>query len=152
MKKKIINKTIKKVSNDIEAMKFNTAIAELMKLVNTFYDQESISKEDYEVLIKLLYPFAPHVTEELNEILGNPSLVHASWPSYDEAKTIDDNFEMIVQVNGKLRCKIVISTSCSEEEMKKIAKEIDNVKSNIEGKTIVKEIVVPKKLVNIVVK
>ena len=148
----VINKTIKKVSNDIEAMKFNTAIAELMKLVNTFYDEETISKADYEVFIKLLYPFAPHVTEELNELLGNTSLVHASWPTYDESKTIDDTFEMIVQVNGKVRGKTVVSTSCTEDEMKKAAKEIDNVKANIEGKTIVKEIVVPKKLVNIVVK
>ena len=148
----IINKTIKKVSNDIEAMKFNTAISELMKLLNAFYDEETISKKDYEVYIKLLYPFAPHITEELNEMLGNESLVHSSWPTYDEEKTIDDTFEMIVQVNGKVRGKTVVSTNCSEDEMKKLAKEIDNVKTNIEGKTIVKEIVVPKKLVNIVVK
>lgn len=148
----IINKTIKKVSNDIEAMKFNTAIAELMKLVNAFSAEENISKEDYETFIKLLYPFAPHITEELNEMLGNTSLVHASWPVYDEAKTIDDTYEMIVQVNGKVRGKTMVSTSCDEEEMKQIAKELDNVKANIEGKTIVKEIVVPKKLVNIVVK
>ena len=148
----IINKTIKKVSNDIEAMKFNTAIAELMKLVNAFSAEENISKEDYETFIKLLYPFAPHITEELNEMLGNTSLVHASWPVYDEAKTVDDTYEMIVQVNGKVRGKTMVSTSCDEEEMKQIAKELDNVKANIEGKTIVKEIVVPKKLVNIVVK
>ncbi len=148
----IINKTIKKVSNDIEAMKFNTAIAELMKLLNVFSAEENISKEDYEVFIKLLYPFAPHITEELNEMLGNTSLVHASWPVYDEGKTIDDTYEMIVQVNGKVRGKTLVSASCDEEEMKQIAKDIDNVKANIEGKTIIKEIVVPKKLVNFVVK
>ena len=90
----IINKTIKKVSNDFEAMKFNTAIAELMKLVNAFYDK-GVTKNEYEILIKLLYPFAPHITEEINEsVFGNSSLVYSSWPTYDEDKTVDNSFEI----------------------------------------------------------
>ena len=148
----IIHKTIKKVSNDIESMKFNTAISELMKLVNTFYNEENISKDDYEVLIKLLYPFAPHITEEINEILGNKSLVHAEWPTYDEDKTVDDSFEMIVQVNGKLRDKIMINSNATKEEMETLAKDSENVKKFTEGKEIVRVVVVPKKLVNIVIK
>ena len=148
----IIHKTIKKVSNDIESMKFNTAISELMKLVNTFYDEESISKDDYEILIKLLYPFAPHITEEINEILGNKSLVYTKWPTYDEDKTVDNTFEMIVQVNGKLRDKIIINSNATKEEMEASAKDSENVKKFTEGKEIVRVVVVPKKLVNIVIK
>lgn len=148
----IVHKTIKKVSSDIESMKFNTAIAELMKLVNAFYNEESISKDDYLVLIKLLYPFAPHITEELNEILGNTSLVHSSWPEFDENKTKDETFEMIVQVNGKLRDKIIVNRNISNEEMENIAKDSENVKKFTSGKEIVKVVVVPNKLVNIVIK
>ena len=148
----LIHKCIKKVSNDIESMKFNTAIAELMKLVNAYYDNENITQKDYETLIKLLYPFAPHVTEELNSLYSSNSLVYSNWPTYEEEKTVDNNFEMIVQVNGKLRDKIIVSSNISKEEMEKIAIESDNVKKFTEGKEIVKVIVVPKKLVNIVIK
>ena len=148
----IIHKTIKKVSTDIESMKFNTAIAELMKLVNAFYNEESICKDDYLVLIKLLYPFAPHITEELNEILGNTSLVHSKWPEFDENKTKDETFEMIVQVNGKLRDKIIVNRSISKEEMESIAKKSENVRKFTDNKEIIKVVVVPNKLVNIVVK
>ena len=147
-----IHRCIKKVSNDIESMKFNTAIAELMKLVNTFYDK-GVTKSEYEVLIKLLYPFAPHITEELNkEVLGKDSLVYSSWPTYDESKTIDNSFEMIVQVNGKLRDKVIVSTNITKEEMESIALNSENTKKFIDGKEVVKVIVVPNKLVNIVIK
>ena len=147
-----IHKTIKKVSNDIENMKFNTAIAELMKLVNTYYAEKNITKKDYEVLIKLLYPFAPHITEELNSVYNEESLVYSSWPVYEEEKTIDNTFEMIVQVNGKLRDKIVVNSNITKEEMESIALNSENVKKFTDGKEVVKVIVVPKKLVNIVIK
>ena len=147
-----INKAIKKVSNDIETMKFNTAIAELMKLVNLYSGLDKITFKDYEILIKLLYPFAPHIAEELNEtVLKNKSLTELDWPNYDEAKSIDEQYEMVVQVNGKVRGKMMVNTDSSKEEMESLAKEIENVKNHIEGKKIIKVIVVPKKLVNIVV-
>ena len=148
----ILHRCIKKVSNDIESMKFNTAIAELMKLVNTFYEK-GVTKNEYEVLIKLLYPFAPHITEELNkEVLGKDSLVYSSWPAYDESKTVDNSFEMIVQVNGKLRDKVVVNANITKEEMESIALNSSNAKKFIDGKEVVKVVVVPNKLVNIVIK
>jgi leucyl-tRNA synthetase len=148
-----IHKCIKKVSNDIEAMKFNTAIAELMKLVNAYYEKDTITTSDYEVLIKLLYPFAPHITEELNEIvLQKNSLVYSSYPTYDEELTKDNTFELVVQVNGKLRDKVVVNSNISVDEMEKTALDLENVKKFTEGHEIVKIIKVPNKLVNIVIK
>lgn len=148
----IINKTIKKVSNDIENMKFNTAIAELMKLINTYYELENITTKDYETLIKLLYPFAPHITEELNkEVLNKDSLVYSSYPTYEEEKTKEDTFEMIIQVNGKLRDKIITKTDITEEEMKSIALNSEIIKKYTLDKQIIKIIVVKGKLINIVV-
>ena len=149
----IINKTIKKVSEDYEAMKYNTAISELMKLVNNYTDVSSISKDDYMVLIKLLHPVASHITEELNEILGNTELVeYSSWPKYDEDKTIDDVISIAVQVNGKVRDTIKIKQNETKENVEKEAMSASNVQKHIEGKEIVKVIVVPNKIVNIVVK
>ena len=148
-----INKCIKKVSNDIENMKFNTAIAELMKIVNLYYDVDKITSSEYEILLKLLYPFAPHICEELNEmVLNNTSLVYSSWPSFDENKTLDTTFEMVIQVNGKLRDKVCVNFDITDDNMKEIALNSENVLKYISGKDIVKIIVVPKKLVNIVVK
>lgn len=148
----IINKTIKKVSNDIENMKFNTAIAELMKLINTYYELETITTKDYETLIKLLYPFAPHITEELNEeVLNKDSLVYSSYPTYEEEKTKEDTFEMIIQVNGKLRDKIITKTDITEEEMKSLALNSETIKKYTLDKQIIKIIVVKGKLINIVV-
>lgn len=148
----IINKTIKKVSNDIENMKFNTAIAELMKLINTYYELENITTKDYETLIKLLYPFAPHITEELNkEVLNKDSLVYSSYPTYEEEKTKEDTFEMIIQVNGKLRDKIITKTDITEEEMKSLALNSEIIKKYTLDKQIIKIIVVKGKLINIVV-
>ena len=148
-----IHKTIKKVSLDIEAMKFNTAIAELMKLVNAFYEKDNITTSEYEVLIKLLYPFAPHMCEELNEtILHKESLVYSSWPEYDEAKTIDSEYKIGVQVNGKLRATITVSENDTEEEIKNKALTEENIVKHTEGKEIVKVIVVPRRIVSVVVK
>ena len=124
-----------------------------MILLNKMEEVGSISRDDYRVFIELLNPFAPHITEEINEVCGLGELLCTSpWPKYDEAKTVLDNYEMVVQVNGKIRGKILVSTNASREEMIKLAKEIDNVKLFIDGHDIVKEIVVPGKLVNIVVK
>ena len=147
-----INKAIKKVDEDIENLKYNTAIAELMKLVNLYYDLGSITTKDYETLVKLLYPFAPHIAEEINEKLGNTSLIKSSWPIYDKEKTIDDTYEMVIQVNGKLRGTEQMSTSSSKEEMEAKALENENVKKFTEDKEIVKVIVIPNKLVNVVAK
>ena len=148
----IINKTIKKVSDDIETLKYNTAISELMKLVNEYYAVESISKDDYTVLLTLLYPFAPHITEELNEKIGNSPICKNSWPKYDEAKTIDETKEIAVQVNGKVRGTITINVNDSEDTIKEMALNEENVKRHTEGKDVVKVIVIKGKIVNIVVK
>ena len=147
-----IHKTIKKVTEDIENLDYNTAVSALMILLNEYEKQESISREDYKILLQLLNPFAPHMTEELAEILKYDSEISAmAWPSYDEEKLVEDTFTMVVQVNGRVRGKIEIDTNTTEEEMKEKAKQIENVKVFIEGKTIIKEIVISKKLVNIVV-
>ena len=151
---KIYNQTVKKVTEDYESLNFNTAISQMMIFINTVYKEEIWNLEYAKNFIKLLNPIAPHITEEIwSEVFNNKeSIAYESWPKYDESKILDDTYEMVVQVNGKLRGKIEVSTSYTEEEMKATAKEIENVKKQIEGKTIVKEIVVPKKLVNIVVK
>lgn len=148
----IINKTIKKVTEDIDSMKYNTAISELMKLVNEYYTVDSITKADYTVLLTLLYPFAPHVTEELNEKLGNKAICLSSWPTYDVSKTVDATKEIAVQVNGKVRDTITISIDEDEDAIKEKAMSASNVLKHIEGKEIVKVIVIKGKIVNIVVK
>ena len=150
----LVHRTIKKVSDDIENMKYNTAIAALMIMVSEYEKMDSITKDDLTILITLLNPIAPHITEEINErnnLIGKP-VCEYRWPVYDESKIVEEEFEMVVQVNGKIRGKIVIPTSTTEEEMEAIAKTIDNVKKYIEGKEIVKIITIPKKMVNIVVK
>ena len=149
----IINKTIKKVTEDIETLDYNTAVSALMILLNEIEKEDSITKKDYRTFIELLNPIAPHITEEINEICSlGETLCKSSWPVYDEAKLVDETYTMIVQVNGKVRGKLEVSIDTNEEEMKRLAKEIDNVKNFIDGKEMVNEIVVPKKLVNIVVK
>ncbi|MDY4788848.1 MAG: leucine--tRNA ligase [Bacilli bacterium] len=147
----IIHKTIKEVSFDIENTKFNTAISKLMILSNEYAKKDKISKEDLEVLIKLLNPFAPHICEQINEDLGNKdSLVFAKWPTFDENKTTINEVEIAVQVNGKLRATFKANKDESKEVLEAKAKELDNVKANLEGKTIRKVIVVVNKIVNIV--
>ena len=148
----IINQTIKKVTNDLDNMAYNTAVSALMILTNKYNEQESITLDDYILLLTLLNPIAPHITEELNEMLGNTPLVEARWPICDETKIKEANFTLVVQVNGKVRGKLEVKSDTSKEELEKLAKEIDNVQKFIEGKEIVKTIVIPGKLVNIVVK
>ena len=148
-----IHKAIKKVSSDIEAMKFNTAIACLMTLINEIYAVGKISKDDLVIFIKLLCPFAPHLCEEIWENIGGEGLLSLSqWPEYEESKTVEDSIEIGVQVNGKVRGTIVISNGCAKEEALELAKKDERVASFLEGKTLVKEIYVPNKIVNFVAK
>jgi len=148
-----LHKTIKKVSSDIEEMKFNTAIASLMTLVNDIYAIGSIDKESLKIFIKLLCPFAPHLCEEMWEELGGEGFLSlAEWPKYDEAKTIDATKEIGVQVNGKLKSTIVIPTDADKDQVLAIAKADEKIIAVIGDKTIVKEIYVPNKIVNIVIK
>ena len=151
---KIYHQTVKKVSNDYESMNFNTAISQMMIFVNAVYKEDKISKEYASGFVKLLNPIAPHITEEIwHTFLGHTdTIANETWPSYDEAKITEDTYTMVVQVNGKLRGKIDVSSETSKEEMERLAKSIPNVISFIDGKEIVKVITVPKKLVNIVVK
>ncbi len=152
-----LHKTIKKVSDDIENMKFNTAIAALMTLLNEFTKAGSITRADLITYIKLLSPFAPHITEEMWQYIGmNPDgktfLTVSEWPSYDEDKTRDVEKEIGVQVNGKVRASIRLAVDCPREEALSRGKAEPNVARYLEGKTIVKEIYVPGRILNIVVK
>ena len=149
----LMNQTIKKVTDDLENIKYNTAVSALMILLNELEKKAEISNKDYRTLLLILNPIAPHITEELNEKykLGE-MLCKSSWPYYDENKLVDDTYEMVVQVNGKVRGKIEVDIDITKEEMEKQALNIENVKNHIEGKEIVKVIIIPKKLVNIVVK
>ncbi|MBQ2408945.1 MAG: leucine--tRNA ligase [Bacilli bacterium] len=150
---KVYNQTVKKVTEDYETLNFNTAISQMMIFINAVYKEEVFPREYALNFIKLLNPIAPHVTEELWSIMGmEGTIVYEAWPTYDESKLKDDTFEMVVQVNGKVRGKIEVSTDTSKEEMETLAKEIDNVKVHTEGHEIVKVVVVPKKLVNIVIR
>ena len=147
-----LHKTIKKVSSDIEDMKFNTAIAALMTLTNDIYNVGKISKEQLHTFIKLLCPFAPHLCEEMWEVTGGEGFLSlASWPTYEEAKTVDAQTEIGVQINGKLRGTVVIPTGADKEEVFAMAKADSRIASLVEGKTFVKEIYVPNRVVNFVV-
>ena len=148
----LIHKSIKKIEYDMDHMGYNTAISTLMILTNKFDEMDSITKEDYHLLLTLLNPFAPHMTEELNEQLGYKPICESSWPVYDDAKTIESTVTIGVQVNGKLRGEITIDDNMTEDEIKDLAFNVENVKKNIEGKEVVKTIIIPKKIVNIVVK
>lgn len=147
---KKLHKTIKKVSEDIEAFKFNTAISAMMIFVN---DAGRLSKEDFDTFLKLLAPFAPHVAEELWEQNGNAeSMTYAPWPSYDEALTVDDEVTVVVQVNGKLKDKLLVAKDTGKEELEEKALASEYVKKFTEGKEIDRVIVVPNRLVNITTK
>ena len=148
-----LHKLIKKVTLDIDSMKFNTAIAAMMAFVNEVYENGSMTNDEFVIFIKLLNPFAPHLTEELWESLGNSSILSLEkWPSYDDSKTMDDTVKIAVQVNGKLKTTIDISKTISKEDALATAKQDPKVNEAISGKEIVKEIYVPAKIVNIVVK
>ena len=148
------HKTIKKVGEDIENIKFNTAIAALMALINDISNVKSINKEELRIFSILLNPFAPHVTEEVYEAckLGDGILAEAKWPEYDESKCVDDTVEIVVQVNGKIKAKLNVPVDASKDELLTFAKADEKVQAATDGMKIIKEIVVPKKLVNIVVK
>ncbi len=147
------HKTVKKVSEDFEAMKFNTAIAAMMGLINEISALNRLTRDELYTFVRLLYPVAPHICEDINERLGNKTLLAVSpWPTYDEAKTIDATVEVAVQVNGKLKGTVMLAKDCDKDVALAAAKADDKVAAAIAGKTVVKEIVVPNKIVNIVVK
>ncbi|HCW8785103.1 TPA: leucine--tRNA ligase [Staphylococcus aureus] len=150
---KVYNQTVKKVTEDFETLGFNTAISQLMVFINECYKVDEVYKPYIEGFVKMLAPIAPHIGEELWSKLGHEeSIMYQPWPTYDEALLVDDEVEIVVQVNGKLRAKIKIAKDTSKEEMQEIALSNDNVKASIEGKDIMKVIAVPQKLVNIVAK
>ena len=147
------HRTIKKVTLDIEDMKFNTAIAAMMTLLNEIDDVGHLTVDELKTLVRMLSPFAPHIAEEVWESVGGTGFCSlAEWPSYDEAKTELATVEIAVQVNGKLRGVVMMPKGTAKDDALAIAKADERVAAAIEGKTVVKEIVVPDKIVNIVVK
>ena len=150
---KMMHKAIKKVSSDIEEMKFNTSVAEFMKMTNEFYKDKVINKAEYKTFLQLLNPFAPHMTEELFSVLGEAKTINeTAWPEYDEAKTIDDEIEIPVQVNGKVKAVVLVAKEAEEAEVKAVVDATEAVQNAVTGKTIVKEIYVKGRIYNIVVK
>ena len=148
-----IHKVIKKVSLDIEDLKFNTAIAAMMGLLNEIYDKGTLTRDELSILVRLLCPFAPHLAEEMWQDLGGKGLCSlAEWPVWDEAKTVDSTVEVAVQVNGKVRATIELPLNCPAADAIAAAKANEKVVPFIEGKTVIKEISIPNKIINIVVK
>ena len=147
------HKTIKKVSSDIENMKFNTGIAALMTLINDIYNVGHLTVDELHIFISLLCPYAPHISEEIWEMTGGEGLLSlGKWPQYDEAKTVDDTVEIAVQICGKVRSTITVSKDIDKDSAIALAKEDEKISAMLEGKQIVKEIYVPGKIVNIVAK
>lgn len=146
------NKTIMKYEYDLTHMGYNTAVSSLMILLNAYDDLDSITKEDYRLLLILLNPMAPHITEELNEIIGYSPICEGEWPEYNEEKIVEQTKDIAVQVNGKVRGTITISIDDNEQTIKDKAMECENVLKHVEGKEIIKTIVIKGKIVNIVVK
>ncbi len=148
---KMMHKAIKKVTEDYESMKFNTAVATFMTLINEFYKAKKINKAEFNTFLILLNPIAPHITEELFNVIGNTkTIAESSWPTFDEAKTIDDEIEIPVQINGKLKATVTTALDSDEETVKKLVH--DKISHLLDGKTIVKEIYIKNKIYNIVVK
>ena len=148
----VMHRTIKKVSEDIEAMKFNTAIAAMMTLLNTIYENGAVNRAEYGAFLRILNPFAPHMTEEIYQNVFGKILSEQSWPAYDDALCVEKTVEMAVQVNGKLRGRIRVPTDADAETVLNAVKADETVGAALAGKTVVKEIVVPNKIVNLVVK
>ena len=149
----LFHKTLKKVTLDIEDMKFNTAIAAMMTLINEVIDHGSLTKDELKMFLQMLCPFAPHLCEEMWEALGEKGLCSLSeWPEYDEAKTVDSTVEIVVQVNGKLKSRLNVAADISSADAIAAAKDDEKIATEINGRQVIKEIYVPKKLVNIVVK
>ena len=150
---RLMHKTIKKVTSDTDTLNFNTAISALMVYVNELAKRTLVPYECVKILALLLSPYAPHIAEEIWALIGEkPSVTKQDWPLYNEELCKDDTITVGVQVNGKLRGSIEIAPSSTPEEMLKTAKEQENVKKYIDGHTVVKEIAIPGKIVNIVVK
>ena len=148
-----MHQTIKKVSSDYESMKYNTAIAAMMGLVNEFYKAGSVTRGEFKTLLLLLNPVAPHITEELWELIGGQGRIYQqSWPVYDESKTVEDTVEIAVQINGKVKASMSIALDEKQETVQARALELDSIKAAVASKTIVKVIYVPNKIINIVVK
>ena len=148
-----MHKTIKKVSEDIENLRFNTAIAAMMGLLNQIDEAGSVTKAEYRDLLIMLNPFAPHITEELYEVMGFGGVLNEQkWVEYDEAQCIDNTVEIVVQINGKVKARFDAPVNSDREALEKMAFELPEVQKLTDGKTIVKKIAVPNKLVNIVVK
>ena len=148
-----MHKTIKKVSQDIEDMKFNTAIAAMMTLVNTICEEKTLTVDELKTFVRLLCPFAPHLCEEMWANLGGEGLCSlAEWPTYDESKTVDSTVEVVVQINGKLRAKLLVAADISKDDAIAAAKADERIAAEIAGKIVIKEIYVPGKIVNLVVK
>lgn len=147
----LMHKTIKKVTEDIDNLKCNTAIAQMMTLINKMYEVKSVTKDELKTLTILLNPFAPHVTEELWQVMNFGGAVHeAKWPEYDEAKTVENSVEIVLQYMGKVRSRVTIPVNMPKDEVLALAKADEKIAAEIAGKTIKKEIYVPGKLVNIV--
>lgn len=147
----VYNQTVKKVTEDYEKLHFNTAISQLMVLVNEFYKADSLPLEYVEGLVKLISPITPHMAEELWTLLGNVgSIAYAKWPTYDENKLVEDTVEIVVQVNGKIKQHLKVSRTASKEELEELALNDEKIKAELEGKTIRRVIAVPGKLVNVV--
>ena len=150
---KMMHKAIQKVSNDIEEMKFNTSVATFMTMVNEFYKAKTINKAEYKTFLQLLNPFAPHMTEEIYERIGEKdTIANTKWPEYDENKTIEDKIEIPVQINGKLKATISINRDADQDEIKQSVNTNETIQNAISGKNVVKEIYVKNKIYNIVVK
>ena len=148
----IMHRTIQKVSEDIENLKMNTAIAQMMTLLNQFYDK-GVNMAEYKTMLILLNPFAPHITEELWQMCGESDLLSLyTWPSFDEAKTVESTVEMPIQVNGKIKAKIQVPQGCDKDTALEIAMADEKVIAAVDGKKVVKSIVVPNKIINLVVK
>ena len=150
---KLINKAIKKVTSDIEEMKFNTSVSTFMAMTNEFYKDKYITKKEFEIFLQLLNPFAPHLTEEINERIGNKEdLAYKAWPSFDEEKTSDDEISLPIQINGKLRANVQINKDEEEESVKQKVHQNEKIEALINDKEIVKEIYVKNRIYNIVIK
>ena len=142
---------MKKVTEDFEGLRFNTAISQLMVFINDAYKAEVLPKQYIEGFVKLISPIVPHIAEELWSKLGNEeSIAYAAWPAYDEAKLVDDEVEIVVQINGKVKAKLMVPADATREKLEEIAMGEDSIKEQIDGKTVRKVIAVPGKLVNIV--
>ena len=148
---KVYHQTVKKVTDDFEGLRFNTAISQLMVFINEAYKADVLPKAYVEGFVKMIAPIVPHIAEELWSKLGHEdSIAYAAWPAYDEAKLVDDEVEIVVQINGKVKAKLMVPADATREALEAIAMEDGTIKEQIDGKTVRKVIAVPGKLVNIV--